>query len=467
MKTKSLLLTFLVSLAFALGHCKKGGDDNNLLLAAFFLNQNDGSTVDITLQGTLTSGGSPLANYVLASGAGSATSALSSAASRGTRANVTCPPTIPSGSVCAVTDANGAYSITISASVSASATTAGTVNVTLDLYDSSGVKQADMTISVTYADSGSTATAGAPVVNAAAGATVTITASTPTVTVSVVIPGTLVLPTCGTTNPGVLYNESPGSAYSYLYSSPVGALGSFGVNGFSGVGCKPTGMARSSGTATISYAYSYDSIGRLSSMNFPTVSGTSTNTYTATYNLAYRPSSLLLDKYTFVCQNSAAGSVTVDYIYDSAGRLTAIANLVPDTCFTSGAPSTTLTQTNTTFAYTGDAVQPTTQALLTSTSTISYVLDSSNRVTQQVSVNGTITSTSNHTYDSAGRLASSTSGTNTTTFTYDASGRLTQMVQPVLATSTATWTHSYDSDGNLQQVIHQTGTSTSTFTFSN
>jgi YD repeat-containing protein len=197
---------------------------------------------------------------------------------------------------------------------------------------------------------------------------------------------------------------APGEAdRTYAYFRP-------GQNGYT----RPTVTATvtSSSTGTTTDTFQYDGLGRLIKETRPLPDTTSTSRIT-TYDAMGRQDSI-----TTWSANPTAGINATKYTYDDyAGRITSLQQ--PDN------PD----NRKQTFAYTGSRVV-TKQRFIGSSTTPTTVTENYDHLGQLVSIADGLGYTTNYAYDVGGRLKTVTMGAQTRTFTYDNAGFLRSEAHP-------------------------------------
>ena len=267
----------------------------------------------------------------------------------------------------------------------------------------------------------------------------------------------LVMPDCGKgTHTGETYGDY--AKYGTLFNVGYSVFG-YGVMS----GCTPKSI---SSTFPQSATLTYTANRQLATY---TSSG-STTTY------SYNGLNYILNKST-PCTVTSAGNSTIDYGYDSSGRLTKITYTTPAGCNTGSAAFLLVEE----YAHTGSDLFPsagtqtynsgvckttstytitkTTQGWIeklinnssnsgtatvnscvpgqSSQNSVSYTYDSNGNILTNVFVS-TVTSTFTYTFDSSSRIATYTAAGTTTSYTYSSSGQLTSSVS-----GNTTTTYSY------------------------
>ncbi len=229
-----------------------------------------------------------------------------------------------------------------------------------------------------------------------------------------------------------------GNAYNYTYdnagrvknaTTPEGRVTSYTYT--------PDGKPQTVTLPAGSIAYSYDTLGRTTKVDYSDTTPDITYSYTATG----QPDRV------------SNGTTTAAYTHDPAGRVTGIS------------------RNNKAFAYTWDNVGRLAKTSLPDGRTQSYTYGDDSRLTKTTSTSGSTSRDISYSYDPAGQLTStSRSGGPTTTRGYDKAGQLTTLTHTAAAGSKLmAQTISYSNTGNPTTVATQRGatTTTATYTYDN
>lgn len=261
---------------------------------------------------------------------------------------------------------------------------------------------------------------------------------------------------CGTLGPGQTVNLGTTATLSRAFTS-IGILES--SQQFPALtGCTPAAFS-SSGSKSVSGSFSYGFRGVLTSYTINGLQGG------VAYNIMQMPWHV-----SFPCGNISAGLGSLTIGYDALDRIVSTTSSIPASCTSPGVPasagsftstisyssslpllassSTTATTGTNTFTYTtnGALVTQVSTAQTTPASTRNEVFTYSGPNITSIActttsganscAGGAANSTTNYTYDSAGRLTQISVGAATITFTYDSIGRITQWTGPFGGAST-------------------------------
>ena len=220
-------------------------------------------------------------------------------------------------------------------------------------------------------------------------------------------------------------------------------------------GCNPTSFSRTGGTTG---TMTYNSNRQLITFVIPG----------STTTVGYNSLNYIVSSKT-TCTIVSAGNSTVDYTYDSSGRISRITNTTPAGCSASG--SAAFSQIDD-YTYSGSELFPTTvvnsynAGICKTTATYTNTKNSLGYITNSVAnFSSAGSATVNNTSGFAACTPSSSSQT-TSTYTFDSSGNvISNSTQTGASISSFTYSYNYDSAGRLLSYSAVGGTFSSTYAY--